>query len=81
MYTVCVCVLLAQSCLTLCDPINCSPPGSPVPEIPLARILEWVAIYFSRGASQPRDQTQVSLCRQILYRLSHQGSPYLYIGA
>ena len=41
-----------------------------------ARILEWVAIPFSRGSSQPRDQTQgLLLCRQILYHLSHQGSP------
>ena len=41
-----------------------------------ARILEWVAILFSRGSSQPRDQTQISpLCRQILHQLSHQGSP------
>ena len=50
----------AQSCLTLCYPMDCSPPGSSVHGIFLARILEWVAIYFSRGSSQPRDQTQVS---------------------
>ena len=43
-----------QSCLTLCDPIDGSPPGSPVPGILQARILEWVAISFSRGSSQPR---------------------------
>ena len=36
-----------QSCLTLCDPINGSPPGFPVPGILLARTLEWVAIFFS----------------------------------
>ena len=36
-----------QSCLTLCDPIDCSPPGSPIPWILQARILEWVAISFS----------------------------------
>ena len=41
-----------------------------------ARILEWVAIAFSRGSSQPRGQTQVSCkCRWILYQLSHKGSP------
>ena len=40
-----------------------------------ARILEWVAFPFFRGSSQPRDQTQVSHCRQILYQLSHRGSP------
>jgi len=39
------------------------------------RILEWIAIPFSRGSSQTRDRTQVSHCRQILYQLSHQGSP------
>ena len=38
-----------QSCLTLCDPIDGSPPGSPVPEILQARILEWVAISFSNA--------------------------------
>ena len=49
-----------QSCLTLCDPMDGSPPGSPVPGILQARTLEWVAISFSKGFSQPRDQTQVS---------------------
>ena len=44
---VCVCVLVAQSCLTLFNPINCSPPGSSVHGILQARILEWVAIPFS----------------------------------
>ena len=53
-------LLVAQSYLTLCDPKNCSPPGSSVPEILQARILEWVAIPFSRGSSRPRDRTQVS---------------------
>ena len=53
-------VLIAQSCPTLCDPIDCSPPGSSVHEILQARILKWVAIPFSRGSSQPRDQTRVS---------------------
>ena len=38
-----------QSCLTLCDPIDGSPPGSPVPGILQARILEWVAIFFSNA--------------------------------
>ena len=57
---VCVCVLVAQLCLTLCDPMDCSPPGSSVHGILQARILEWIAISFSRGSSQLRDQTQVS---------------------
>ena len=51
---------VAQSCPTLCDPMDCSPPGSSVHGILRARILEWVAISFSRGSSRPRDQTQVS---------------------
>ena len=51
---------VAQSCLILCDPMDCSLPGSSVHGIFKARVLEWVAISFSRGSSQPRDQTQVS---------------------
>ena len=57
---VCVCVLVAQLCPTLCDPMDCSPPGSSVHGILQARILEWVAISFSRGSSWLRDWTQVS---------------------
>ena len=41
---------VAQSCLTLCDPMNCSPPGSSIHGIFQARILEWVAISFPRGS-------------------------------
>ena len=44
-----------QSCPTLCDPVHYSQPGSSVHGILQARILEWVAISFSRGSSQPRD--------------------------
>ena len=85
-----------QSCPTLCDPIDGSPPGSPVPGILQARTLEWVAISFSwqgvgyenlfnnliriHSLLQGIFLTQgLNLgflhCRQILYRLSHQGSP------
>ena len=53
-------VLVTQSCPTLCDPMDCSPPRSSVLEIFHTRILEWVAISFSRGSSQPRDRTQVT---------------------
>ena len=53
-------VLLAQSCLTLCDTIDYNPPGSSVHGILQARILEWVTISFSRGSSPPRDQTWIS---------------------
>ena len=67
-------VLVVQSCLTLCDPMDCSLPGS-VHGIFQARILEWVTMPFSRGSSQPRDWTWDPLhCRWILYHLSHQGS-------
>ena len=57
-----------QSCPTLCDPWDCSPPGSSVPRIFQARILEWVAISFSRIPSQPRNWTQVS-CVSCTYSL------------
>ena len=47
-------VFVAQSCPTLCNPVDCSPPGSSVYGIFQARILEWVATPSSRGSSQPR---------------------------
>ena len=53
-------LLVAQSCPTLCEPMDCSPPGSSVHGIVQARILEWVAVSFSRGSSQPRDGTCAS---------------------
>ena len=52
--------LVLTPCLTLFDPMNCSPPGSSVHEMFQARILEWVVIPFSRGSSQPRDRTWAS---------------------
>ena len=55
-----MCVLVTQSCSTLCDPVDCSPPGSSVHGILQARILEWVAIPFSRRSYWPRDRTQIS---------------------
>ena len=61
-------VKVAQSRLTLCNPMDYAIHG-----ILQARILEWVAFPFSRGSSQPRDQTLH--CRLILYQLSYQGSP------
>ena len=66
--------LVTWSCPTLCDPIDFSPPGSSFHGILQARILEWVAISFSRGSFQPRDRAQVSHVPGRLYRLSHQGS-------
>ena len=52
--------LVAKLCMNSCDPMDCSPPGSSIHRILQARILEWVAISFSRGSSQPRDRTHVS---------------------
>ena len=57
-------VLVAESCPRLCDLMNCSLPGSSVHGILQARILEWVAIPFSKRSSQPRDRTLVSHCMQ-----------------
>ena len=51
---------VAQSCLTLCDPMDCSLPHSSIHGIFQARVLEWIAISFSRGPSRPRDQIEVS---------------------
>ena len=53
-------VLVAQSCPTLCDPMDHSPPGSSVHRILQARTLEWVAMLSSRGSSQPRSWTSIS---------------------
>ena len=69
----CMLNTFAQSCLTLCDPMGCSPPGSSVQRILQARILEWIAIFSFRLSSQPRDGTPTfwNLCllpsRRILY--------------
>ena len=58
--------------------MDCSLPVSSVHGISQVRILEWVAILFSRGSSQPKDQTHVSRTAGRLYHLSHQGSHYIY---
>ena len=72
----CVC-MHTQSYLTLCNLVDCSPPGSSVHDISHTGTLEWVAISFSRGSSWPRDQTWVSCVpcngRQILCQLLHLG--------
>ena len=60
MKTMKVKILVTLSCLTLCDPMDCRLPGSSVHGILQARILEWVAISFSRESSRPRDPIQVS---------------------
>ena len=66
---------VCQSCRTLCDPMDCSPPGSSVHGILQARMLEWVAILLSRGSYRPRDRTWFScISGRFFYRLSHQGN-------
>ena len=68
-------VLVPQSCPTLCDPLDCSLPGSSIHGILQVSILKWVAIPFFRGSSQPRDWTWAYLhCRHILCHLCHQGN-------
>ena len=57
---VCVCVLVSQLCLTLCDPMDYSSSDSSVHGILQSRILDWVAIPFSSKTSQPKDQSQIS---------------------
>ena len=70
---------VTQSCSTLCDSIDCSPPGSSVHGIFQASILEWVAISYSRGSTRPRDWTHIScvfcIGRQILYHCATWVSP------
>ena len=64
---------VAQSCLILCDPMHYSLPGSSIQGIFQARVLEWVAIFFSRESSW-RSNLGLPHCRQTLYQLSHRGS-------
>ena len=69
----------AQLCLTLCNPVDCSSPGSSVHGILQGRILEWIAIPLSRGSIFSIEGLNLGLphCRWILYHLSHQRSPHL----
>ena len=69
---------VTQSCLTLCDPMDCSPPGFPVHEISWAKILEWVAVSFS-GELNPFVLCLLH-CWWIPYPLSHGGSPHVRMG-
>ena len=59
-WNLCYCCLVAKLCPALLGPIDCSPPGSSIHGISQARILEWVAISFSRGTSQSRDQAHIT---------------------
>ena len=71
-----------QSCLALCSPMDGSLPGSSVHGIFWERILKWLAISYSSGSSQPRDQSHLSSIsctgRQILYHQRHLGSPSIF---
>ena len=75
---------VAQSCLTLCGFMDCSPPGSSVLGISQTRVLEWVAISYSRASSRSRDRTQVSCAsctgRQVLYYWSSRENPRSIFG-
>ena len=83
---VCVCVCVSRSVVShSLWPMNCSPPGFSVHGIPQARILEWIAISYSREYSWPKNWTHLSyiscIGRRVLYHLCHLGSPvnhYLY---
>ena len=68
-------VLVTESCLILCDRMDCGTQGSSVPGILQARIPEGLAIPFSGGSSPPRSNSGLRHCRRILHHLSHQGNP------
>ena len=72
-----------QSCPTLWDSMDCSPPGYSVHRILQARILEWVSMPSSRGSSKPRDQTCISyvfcISRQVLYLQRHMESLFFHV--
>ena len=70
-YTTCCCDLAPKSRPTLCDPMDCSPPDSSDHGISQERILEWVAISFSKRPSRLRDQTSILPCLAASLSLSH----------
>ena len=72
--------LLPKSCPILWDPQDCSPPGSSVHGISQARILEWVAISFSRGSSRPRDTAHISCLAGRFFTTEPPGKPLLSCG-
>ena len=73
----------AQPCPTLCDPMDCSPPGSSVHGTSQARILEWVVNSFSRGSSQPKGRTYISyisfIGRQVFTTSATWEAPLIYL--
>ena len=62
-----------------CDPMDCSPPGSSAYEISQERILQWVAISFSKGSSQPRDQTRDSYIAGRFFTTEPPGKPIVFV--
>ena len=71
--------LVAKLCLTLCDPMDCSPPGSSVRGISQERILESVALSYSRVSSRPRDQPVSPELQADFLLMSHEGRPFCYV--
>ena len=71
MLHICVCMLVAQLCLTLCDPIDYSLPGSSVHRILQARVVEWVAIPSPGDFPVPAIELGLPHCRHIPYHLSY----------
>ena len=76
-----VCAKSFQSCLTLCDPMDCSLPGSAIHGILQVRILEWVVMPSSRRSSQPRDQTNISYIPGRFFATEPQRKPQAYMYA
>ena len=69
---------VAQSCPTLCDPMDCNPPGSSIHWILQATIPEWVAISFFRGSSPPRDRTRSPALQADALNSEPPGKPYIW---
>ena len=69
--------LVAELCPTLCDPMGCSPRGSSVNEVSQARLLVWVAVFFSKGSSQPRDGNCVSCTAGGFFAAEPPGKPWI----
>ena len=79
-FTFCFNCLVAQSCSTLCNPMDYKPPGSSVHGILQARILEWVAISFSRGSSQPRMKFSSPALAGEFFTTEPAGKPTSHLG-
>ena len=77
---VCVCVLVAQSCLILCDPVDCSSPGSSVHGILQVRILEWVAMPSFNGSSKAGIEPRSSALQADSLLAEPPGKPFFALG-